>query len=81
MIPSSARSSSSSATPLPPQFEPLLSETFEKAKSVIERVLPVEKKLSALEEAEYDDDDEAGALERELLSQCMFLSCSFTHLT
>lgn len=71
MIPSSARSSSSSATPLPPQFEPLLSETFEKAKAVIERVLPVEKKLSALEEAEYDDDDEAGALERELLSQSM----------
>ncbi|KAK0197523.1 AAA-domain-containing protein [Armillaria mellea] len=71
MIPSSARSSSSSATPLPPQFEPLLFETFEKAKAVIERVLPVEKKLSALEEAEYDDDDEAGALERELLSQSM----------
>ncbi|KAK0210375.1 AAA-domain-containing protein [Desarmillaria ectypa] len=71
MIPSSARATSSSATPLPSQFEPLLSETFEKAKAVIERVLPVEKKLSALEEAEYDDDDEAGALERELLSQSM----------
>ena len=36
--------------------------------------MPVEKKLSALEEAEYEDDGgEEGALEREMLSQCEFL--------
>lgn len=33
-------------------------------------MLPVEKKLSALEEAEFEDDGgEEGALEREMLSQ------------
>jgi hypothetical protein len=37
---------------------------------VILRVLPLEKKLSALEEAEFEDDGgEEGALDREMLSQ------------
>ena len=76
-MPSSARSSSSAATQLPTQFVPLLSDTLEKVKVVIERVMPVEKKLSALEEAEYEDDGgEEGALEREMLSQCEFLLVS-----
>jgi hypothetical protein len=39
---------------------------------VIQRVLPLEKKLSALEEAEFEDDGgEEGALDREMLSQGM----------
>ncbi|KIY64424.1 AAA-domain-containing protein [Cylindrobasidium torrendii FP15055 ss-10] len=72
LVPSSARSSSSVATPLPPQFEPLLAESLEKAKTVLQRVLPMEKRLTALEEAEFeDDDDEEVALEREMLSQAM----------
>jgi len=59
------------ATPLPPQFGPLLSETVEHVKSVISRVMPVEKPSTALEEAMFEDDDgEEGALEREMLSQC-----------
>ena len=71
IVPSSARSTSSVATPLPPQFGPLLSETVEHVKSVIARVMPVEKPLTALEEAMFEDDDgEEGALEREMLSQC-----------
>ncbi len=76
LVPSSARSSASVATPLPPQLEPLLSETLEKAKTVLQRVLPTEKRLTALEEAEFEDeDDENVALDRELLMQCM--SCTF----
>ncbi|KAJ3535003.1 hypothetical protein NMY22_g6683 [Coprinellus aureogranulatus] len=71
IVPSSARSSTSAATPLPPQFEPLLSETLEQAKDVIQRVMPVEKKLSALEEAEFEDGPEDTALEREMLAQSM----------
>ncbi|KAF9029830.1 AAA-domain-containing protein [Hymenopellis radicata] len=72
LVPSSARSSASVATPLPPQFEPLLSDTLEKAKTVLERVLPTEKRLTALEEAEFEDeDDETVALDRELLMQSM----------
>ena len=70
LVPSSARSSSSAATPLPPQFVPILSDALEKVKGVIKRVLPLEKKLSALEEAEFEDDGgEEGALDREMLSQ------------
>ncbi|THU83079.1 AAA-domain-containing protein [Dendrothele bispora CBS 962.96] len=72
LVPSSARSSSSAATPLPPQFVPLLSETVEKVKEMISRVLPLEKKLTALEEAEFEDyDGEEGALEREMTLQSM----------
>lgn len=32
--------------------------------------MPVEKKLSALEEAQFEDEGEEGALEREMLMQC-----------
>ncbi|KAH0586853.1 hypothetical protein H2248_005697 [Termitomyces sp. 'cryptogamus'] len=72
LVPSSARSTSSSATPLPPQFGPLLNDALERAKTVIGRVLPMEKKLTALEEAMYEDDGgEEGALEREMLMQSM----------
>ena len=72
LVPSSARSSSSAATPLPIQFVPILSDALDKVKAVIQRVLPLEKKLSALEEAEFEDDGgEEGALDREMLSQGM----------
>jgi len=74
LVPSSARSTSSSATPLPPQFVPLLADTFEKTKEVIGKVLPVSKKLTALEEAEWEEDSEAGALEREMMNQCQSFS-------
>ena len=50
---------------------PLLADTLEKVKAVIERVLPIEKKRTALEEAEYEDNGgEEGALEREMMMQC-----------
>ncbi|GLB33226.1 putative AAA domain (Cdc48 subfamily) containing protein [Lyophyllum shimeji] len=72
LVPSSARSTSSAATPLPPQFRPLLDDALERIKAVIGRVLPMEKKLTALEEAMYEDDTgEEGALEREMLMQSM----------
>jgi hypothetical protein len=78
IVPSSARSSSSAASPLPGQFAPLLEHALENVKEVIQRLLPMEKKLTALEEAEFEDEGgEAGALEREMLSQgsCLMDSC------
>jgi ATPase family AAA domain-containing protein 2 len=57
--------------PLPTQFVPVLLDALEKVKEVIQRVLPqaLEKKLSALEEAEFEDDGgEEGALDREMSS-------------
>ncbi|KAF9477179.1 AAA-domain-containing protein [Pholiota conissans] len=72
LVPSSARSSASAATPLPTQLVPLLNDTLDKVKAVIQRVMPVEKKLTALEEAEFEDEGgEEGALEKEMLSQAM----------
>ena len=70
MVPAAARSSSSVAAPLPQQLTPLLGDALERVKSAIELVLPVDKKLSALEEAEYEDvGGESGALEREMTMQ------------
>ncbi|KAF5392492.1 hypothetical protein D9757_002326 [Collybiopsis confluens] len=72
LVPSSARSSASAATPLPSQFVPLLAESLEKAKALIGKILPMEKRLTALEEAEFEDyDGEEGALEREMTLQSM----------
>ncbi|GBE79053.1 Uncharacterized AAA domain-containing protein [Sparassis crispa] len=71
LIPSSARSASSAASPLPSQLVPLLQDSLDKIKDVIGKVLPVSKKRSALEEAEYEDEGEEGALERELMMQSM----------
>ncbi|KAA1479104.1 AAA-domain-containing protein [Dentipellis sp. KUC8613] len=71
IVPSSARSSSSVATPLPPQLVPLLSDTFDKVKSQLNKVMPLGKKTTALEEAEWEDEGQDNALERELLLQSM----------
>jgi hypothetical protein len=69
-VPSSARSSASVASPLPTQLVPLLSETLDKVKAVIDKVMPVGKKRTALEEAEWEDEGLEGGLERELMLQC-----------
>lgn len=76
LVPSSARSTSSSASPIPPQFVPLLSDALEKVKEVISKVLPVSKKLTALEEAEWEEDSEDGALEREMHNQGLLIHFS-----
>jgi ATPase family AAA domain-containing protein 2 len=70
LVPSSARSSASVASPLPTQLVPLLSETLEKVKAVIDKVMPIGKKRTALEEAEWEDEGQEGGLERELMLQC-----------
>jgi hypothetical protein len=73
IVPSSARSSSSAASSLPSQLVPLLGEALEQVKNTINQVMPMEKPLSALEEAEYEDvGGEAGALEKEVLMQGMY---------
>ncbi|KPV78316.1 uncharacterized protein RHOBADRAFT_32969, partial [Rhodotorula graminis WP1] len=67
LIPSTARSTSSSAAPIPPQLVPLLSTSFEHAKTALAKVLPEVKRISVLEEAEYVDD--GGGFEKEKLMQ------------
>lgn len=58
------------ASPLPTQLVPLLSETLDKVKGVIDKAIPVGKKRTALEEAEWEDEGDDGGLERELMLQC-----------
>lgn len=70
IVPSSARSSSSVAAPLPTQFVPLLSEALDRVKEVLSKVMPLEKKRTALEEAEWEDVEGDGTLARELMLQC-----------
>ncbi|KAH9941140.1 AAA-domain-containing protein [Epithele typhae] len=71
LVPSSARSVSSAASPLPTQLEAILREPLEKMKEVISKVLPTSKKRTALEEAEWEDEGSEGALEREVMMQSM----------
>ncbi|KAI0002912.1 hypothetical protein BJV74DRAFT_557600 [Russula compacta] len=71
LVPSSARSSASVASPLPTQLVPLLSETLDKVKTIIDKVMPIGKKRTALEEAQWEDEDQEGGLERELMLQSM----------
>ncbi|KAH0839530.1 AAA-domain-containing protein [Lanmaoa asiatica] len=71
LVPSSARSSSSAASPLPSQLEPLLAATLQKVKDAINKVMPTSKKRTALEEAQWEDDSEESALEREMMMQSM----------
>lgn len=72
LVPSSARATAAAATPLPEQLAPLLTDALERIKAVVNQVMPVGKKRTALEEAEYEDDESPeGALERELMLQCM----------
>ena len=71
-MPSSARSVSSAASPLPAQLVPLLQDPLDKLREVVGKVLPVSKKRTALEEAEWEDvGGSEGALERELMMQSM----------
>ncbi|KAH7360486.1 hypothetical protein BKA65DRAFT_186045 [Rhexocercosporidium sp. MPI-PUGE-AT-0058] len=60
MIPSSERSTSSGAAPLPKAVEPLLRHQLKKIESILDGLIPIKKKTTALQEAmyeQYEDDD------------------------
>ena len=69
LVPSSARSTSSSAAPLPSQLVPLLEDVMNHVKTVLDKAMPLGKKRTALEEAEYEDEGDEGALDREVMMQ------------
>lgn len=56
-MPSSARSSSSVAAPLPDHFKPLLGQTLEEAIEALNKVLPPVSKRNPLEEALWETDE------------------------
>ncbi|CUS07282.1 unnamed protein product, partial [Tuber aestivum] len=70
VVPSSQRSSSSGTDPLPPFVEPLLIGPLEQLKKCMEGILPERKRLTVLEEAMYEDDqDSDGGFSRENMMQ------------
>ncbi|KAG9083106.1 hypothetical protein FS749_006290, partial [Ceratobasidium sp. UAMH 11750] len=72
LIPSSARSASSHASPLPPQLVPLLKPGLEVVVGALEKLLPSFNKRNLLEEAEWEyEGEEDGGWEREMISQAM----------
>lgn len=70
MVPSSERSSSSGAAPLPENVKPLLERQLESIKECIKNILPEVKRLTPLEEAEYEPEgDEDEGFEREMMME------------
>ncbi|KAL6859596.1 hypothetical protein J3F83DRAFT_717297 [Trichoderma novae-zelandiae] len=70
MIPSSERSATSGARPLPGSIAPLLRDQFEEAKQALDVILPRKKKTTALEEAMYEQyEDTDHGFGRETLNQ------------
>ncbi|KAJ4286269.1 TAT-binding protein-like protein 7, AAA ATPase [Kalmusia sp. IMI 367209] len=65
IVPSSQRTATSSAAPLAKSIEPLLRKPLQEVIERIDHLIPRRKKLSALEEAQYDDRDDVKGFERE----------------
>lgn len=69
LIPSSERSTSSAAAPLPEHIEPLLRQSLLEIKKVVNEVLPQKKRLTALEEAEFEDAEDDRGMKTERMQQ------------
>ena len=71
ITPSSERSTASAAAPLPEQVRPLLSKQLERIKECLKGIFPEFKRLTALEEAEYEDEtmDAEEGFEREMMME------------
>ena len=69
MVPSSERSTSSGAAPLPKHVEPLLRYSFAEIKNVVAEILPQKKLLTALEEAQFEDAEDDRGMKTERMQQ------------
>ncbi len=70
MIPSSERATSSGAVPLPKVAGPLLSKQLEEIEGLLDGLIPMRKKTTALQEAMYEQYDDADqGFGRETLQQ------------
>lgn len=69
IIPSSERSTSSGAVPLPKTIEPLLRDQLREIEIILDGLIPIKKKITALQEAmyeQYDDEDHGFGREKML---------------
>ncbi|GAB7354435.1 hypothetical protein MBLNU459_g4924t1 [Dothideomycetes sp. NU459] len=65
IVPSSERSASSGAAPLKKSIEPLLRDALARASKLLDEVIPQKKRVTALEEAMFDDREDDMGFERE----------------
>ncbi|WVR03216.1 hypothetical protein IAU60_000207 [Kwoniella sp. DSM 27419] len=70
IVPSSARSTSSAAVQLPAHLVPLLSAPLDRLRTAIDHVLPPRKQATALEEAEYEE-EEGDSFEKHMMLQSL----------
>jgi ATPase family AAA domain-containing protein 2 len=77
MIPSSQRSASSAASPLPASVEPLLRKSLAEIQAVLAEILPQKKKTTALEEAQYEEITDARGFGKEKMQQAFETSRVF----
>lgn len=69
MVPASERSASSGASPLPLHIEPLLRQPLAEIENVVAEIIPQKKRLTALEEAEFEDADDDRGMKTERMQQ------------
>ncbi|WWC67172.1 uncharacterized protein I206_101079 [Kwoniella pini CBS 10737] len=70
IVPSSARSTSSAAVQLPSHLVPLLSAPLDRIRKAIDHVLPPRKQATALEEAEWEE-EEGDSFEKHMMMQSL----------
>ena len=80
MIPSSERSASSGAVPLPMHIEPLLRHPLSEIENVVAQVLPQKKRLTALEEAQFEDAEDDRGMRTERMQQGNRILAPSVHL-
>ena len=75
MVPSSERSASSGAAPLPAQIEPLLRIPLAEIENMVAEAIPQKKRLTALQEAEFEDAEDDRGMKAERMQQGNFYYC------
>lgn len=69
LVPSSERSTSSGASALPPNVEPLLRHSLSAIQTSLSEILPQRKRLTALEEAQFEEPQDGNGFRREQIMQ------------
>jgi len=69
MVPSSERSTASGASSLPQNVEPLLRQSLMQLETSLSEILPQRKRLTALEEAQFEEPENGNGFKREQIMQ------------
>lgn len=69
IVPSSQRSASSGTAPLPVHIEPLLRNPLAEIENLVGQILPQKKRLTALEEAEFEEAENDRGMKTERMQQ------------